>query len=148
MTLIEPVIHVQRPIKEMDFSVDSAFRWKKRCMGHLDSTYPEGGPLSLLELRKKPPTFTFICRLIWGTCAKGKCWFAKARESKSAPRKPRQLTRKHVHVLILGIWYGKSAKGSRKMCERFAKAEVFKVQESPFSRSALNGKCKAFLWKY
>ena len=33
----------------------------------------------------------------------------------------------------------KSAKGSRKMRERFAKAEVFKVQESSFSRSAIKG---------
>ena len=145
MTFEDPRLNLYLPrLPWVEIHLQAMFQHVTVCK--VDST------MTLLphELRKKPPTFTFICRLIWGACAKGKCWFAKARESKSAPRKPRKLTRKHVnvHVLILGIWYGKSAKGSRKMCERFAKAEVFKVQESPFSRSALNGKCKAFLWKY
>ena len=44
-----------------------------------------------IELRKKPHTFTFIWRLIWSACAKGKCWFAKDRESKRAPRKSRKM---------------------------------------------------------
>ena len=96
------------------------------------------------ELRKKPLTFTFIWRLIWGACAKGKCWFAKARESKSAPRKPRKLTCVDMcRDLLLQI------------CERFAK-DVRKVRESwgvqvqefpLFAWSGLIGKCKGFLWK-
>ena len=82
------------------------------------------------ELRKKTShIYFYIWRLIWGACAKGKCWFAKARESKSAPRKPRKLT--CGSTFVLGIWYCKSAKGSRKMCERFAKAEVFKSRSPP-----------------
>ena len=44
-----------------------------------------------LELRKKPPTLTFIRALIWSARAKGKCWFAKDRESKNAPRKSRKM---------------------------------------------------------
>ena len=98
-----------------------------------------------LELRKKPLTFTFIWRLIWGACAKGKCWFAKARESKSAPRKPRKLTCVDMCIRDLVL----------QICERFAK-DVRKVRESwgvqvqefpLFARSGLIGKCKAFLWK-
>ena len=97
------------------------------------------------ELRKKPLTFTFIWRLIWGACAKGKCWFAKARESKSAPRKPRKLTCVDMCIRDLVL----------QICERFAK-DVRKVRESwgvqvqefpLFARSGLIGKCKAFLWK-
>ena len=71
------------------------------------------------ELRKKPLTFTFIWRLIWGACAKGKCWFAKARESKSAPRKPRKLTCVDMCIRDLVL----------QICERFAK-DVRKVRES------------------
>ena len=71
------------------------------------------------ELRKKPLTFTFIWRLIWGACAKGKCWFAKARESKSAPRKPRKLTCVDMCIRDLVL----------QICERFAK-DLRKVRES------------------
>ena len=53
------------------------------------------------ELRNKPPTFTFIRGLIWRACAKGKCWFAKERESKNAPRKSRKRICKDVYVFFL-----------------------------------------------
>ena len=98
------------------------------------------------ELRKKPPTFTFRWRLIWGACAKGKCWFAKARESNS-DRESRESWHVNMYINIGDL--------VQQICERFAK-DVRKVRESwgvqspgvPFSWSALNGKCKTFLWKY
>ena len=50
-----------------------------------------GREILIDELRKKTYTFTFTRGLIRSACAKGKCWFAKDRESKSAPRKSRKM---------------------------------------------------------
>ena len=97
-------------------------RWE--ICGHDIILFPQWVSLyvsvaSSYELRKKPLTFTFIWRLIWVACAKGKCWFAKARESKSAPRKPRKLTCVDMCIRDLVL----------QICERFAK-DVRKVRES------------------
>ena len=57
-------------------------------LGGIDDAYFDN---TVNELRKKPPTLTFIRGLIWSARAKGKCWFAKDRESKNAPRKSRKM---------------------------------------------------------
>ena len=100
----------------------------------------------LMWATKKTSHIYFIWRLIWGACAKGKCWFAKARESNS-DRESRESWHVNMYINIGDL--------VQQICERFAK-DVRKVRESwgvqspgvPFSWSALNGKCKAFIWKY
>ena len=80
------------------------------------------------ELRKYPPTFTFIWGLIWSACAKGKCCFAKDCESKRAPRKSRKM------IICKDVWC-QIGDLVRKLCERSAK--VARKLRCPKSRGSL-----------